>query len=47
VENVIFTWGKMNFKLFLVIGQPNGPLQGKKTIRHLCFGMFWDASQLI
>jgi hypothetical protein len=47
VKNVIFTCGKTNFRLFLVIGQSNGPLQEKKTIKHLCFGMICDAPQLI
>jgi len=39
VKNVIFTWGKTNFRLFLVIGQSNGPLQEKKN--HQTF-VIWD-----
>jgi hypothetical protein len=30
--------------MFLVIGQPNGPLQQKKTIKTF---VLWDATQII
>jgi hypothetical protein len=44
---MIFAWGGERgfFIMFLVIGQPNGPLQKKKErkkekpSKHLCFGM--------
>ncbi len=36
--------GKGDFIMFLVIGQPNGPLQKKKTIKTF---VLWDAPQLI
>jgi hypothetical protein len=40
---VIFAWG-WYFIIFLVIGQPNDPLEKKKVIKMF---VLWDAPQLI